>query len=132
MPRDRSGADHRAMHTHHNFKKILTTGAGMLMCISTVLTLSTTASHAGEPPPLPDADWDFDCNSGKPHAGIHLYNNGFGTVDFLVTRSKTFVETNKDHDPRNVPVVRPGFNEPAIVTTNAPAGKPQPGQTSAA
>ena len=53
-------------------------------------------------------------------------------IDFLVTRSKTFVETNKSHDPRNVPVVRPGFTEPAIVATNAPAGKPQSGQTSAA
>lgn len=53
-------------------------------------------------------------------------------IDFLVTRSKTFVETNKNHDPRNVPVVRPGFTEPAIVTTNASADKPAAGQISAA
>ena len=29
-------------------------------------------------------------------------------VDFLVSRSKTFTATTPDHDPRNVPVVRPG------------------------
>ncbi len=66
------------------------------------------------------------------HRHPHYYALRNHIIDFLVTRSKTFVETNKDHDPRNVPVVRPGFNEPAIVTTNAPAGKPQSGQTSAA
>ncbi|MEH2509888.1 nitrate/nitrite transport system ATP-binding protein [Nitrobacteraceae bacterium AZCC 1564] len=39
-------------------------------------------------------------------------------VDFLVSRSKTFVATTKDHDPRNVPVVRPGLGEPAIISSN--------------
>jgi nitrate/nitrite transport system ATP-binding protein len=29
-------------------------------------------------------------------------------IDFLVTRSKTFAEEARGHDPRNVPVVRPG------------------------
>jgi nitrate/nitrite transport system ATP-binding protein len=29
-------------------------------------------------------------------------------IDFLVTRSKTFAEDSKGHDPRHVPVVRPG------------------------
>ncbi len=33
-------------------------------------------------------------------------------IDFLVTRSKTFAETTKDHDPRNVPVVRPASRSP--------------------
>ena len=36
-------------------------------------------------------------------------------IDFLVTRSKTFTAETPGHDPRNVPVVRPGLNEPAIV-----------------
>jgi len=36
-------------------------------------------------------------------------------VDFLVSRSKTFAVENPGHDPRHVPVVRPGLVEPAIV-----------------
>jgi nitrate/nitrite transport system ATP-binding protein len=38
-------------------------------------------------------------------------------VDFLVSRSKTFTATTPDHDPRNVPIVRPGLSEPTIVST---------------
>jgi nitrate/nitrite transport system ATP-binding protein len=38
-------------------------------------------------------------------------------VDFLVSRSKTFTAENPAHDPRNVPVVRPGLGEPAIVAS---------------
>ena len=37
-------------------------------------------------------------------------------VDFLVSRSKTFAATVSDHDPRNVPTVRPGLGEPIIVS----------------
>jgi nitrate/nitrite transport system ATP-binding protein len=37
-------------------------------------------------------------------------------VDFLVSRSKTFTATTPDHDPRNVPTVRPGLSEPTIVS----------------
>jgi nitrate/nitrite transport system ATP-binding protein len=37
-------------------------------------------------------------------------------VDFLVSRSKTFAADVTTHDPRNVPVVRPGLSEPTIVT----------------
>jgi nitrate/nitrite transport system ATP-binding protein len=33
-------------------------------------------------------------------------------IDFLVSRSKTFVEQTPDFDPRNVPSVRPGVDEP--------------------
>ena len=29
-------------------------------------------------------------------------------IDFLIERSRTFVSETKDHDPRHVPVVRPG------------------------
>ncbi|MBV5268687.1 MAG: ABC transporter ATP-binding protein, partial [Afipia sp.] len=65
------------------------------------------------------------------HRHPHYYALRNHIIDFLVMRSKTFVETTKDHDPRNVPVVRPGFAEPAIVATNAPVDKPQAGQASA-
>jgi nitrate/nitrite transport system ATP-binding protein len=64
------------------------------------------------------------------HRHPHYYALRNHIIDFLVTRSKTFVETTKDHNPRNVPVVRPGFAEPAIVATNEPL-KPQAGQASA-
>jgi len=37
-------------------------------------------------------------------------------VDFLVSRSKTFASDVTNHDPRNVPVVRPGLGEPTIVS----------------
>jgi nitrate/nitrite transport system ATP-binding protein len=33
-------------------------------------------------------------------------------IDFLVSRSRTFVAETKDYDPRQVPVVRPGALEP--------------------
>ena len=36
-------------------------------------------------------------------------------VDFLVSRSKTFAADVPGHDPRNVPVVKIGLNEPTIV-----------------
>lgn len=36
-------------------------------------------------------------------------------IDFLVTRSKTFASTVKNHDPRAIPVVRPQRADPAIV-----------------
>ena len=64
------------------------------------------------------------------HRHPHYYALRNHIIDFLVTRSKTFAETIKDHDPRNVPVVRPGFAEPSIVTTE-PSLKPQAGQASA-
>ncbi|MDO8980358.1 MAG: ABC transporter ATP-binding protein [Afipia sp.] len=65
------------------------------------------------------------------HRHPHYYALRNHIIDFLVTRSKTFVETNKDHDPRNVPVVRPGFAEPAIVNTTESFQMPQAGQASA-
>jgi nitrate/nitrite transport system ATP-binding protein len=44
-------------------------------------------------------------------------------IDFLVTRSKTFAAdtAGKPHDPRNVPVVRPGVPEPARAGAEATA-----------
>ena len=49
------------------------------------------------------------------HRHPHYYALRNHIVDFLVTRSKTFVAENPGHDPRHVPVVRPGLSEPAIV-----------------
>jgi nitrate/nitrite transport system ATP-binding protein len=40
-------------------------------------------------------------------------------IDFLVSRSRTFVETVADFNPRNVPLVRPGFVEPSIAVSGA-------------
>jgi nitrate/nitrite transport system ATP-binding protein len=37
-------------------------------------------------------------------------------VDFLVSRSKTFVSTVTSHDPRNVPTVRPGLPDLTIAS----------------
>src|SRR5260221_11540056 len=37
-------------------------------------------------------------------------------VDFLVSRSKTFTATVTNHDPRNVPTVRPGLPDLAIAS----------------
>jgi nitrate/nitrite transport system ATP-binding protein len=39
-------------------------------------------------------------------------------VDFLVSRSKTFAAANPTHDPRHVPVVRPGKPELVIATVS--------------
>jgi len=40
-------------------------------------------------------------------------------VDFLVSRSRTFIEeTGSAYDPRNVAVVRPGLPEPMIASSN--------------
>ena len=47
-------------------------------------------------------------------------------IDFLVTRSKNFAEETKGraHDPRNVPVVRPGVIEASQLSSPAKAGDP--------
>jgi nitrate/nitrite transport system ATP-binding protein len=42
-------------------------------------------------------------------------------VDFLVTRSQTFVRETPGHDPRNVPEIRPGVTEPSDATSSAPS-----------
>jgi nitrate/nitrite transport system ATP-binding protein len=40
-------------------------------------------------------------------------------IDFLVSRSRTFIdETRSAYDPRNVAVVRPGLPEPTIASSN--------------
>jgi nitrate/nitrite transport system ATP-binding protein len=45
-------------------------------------------------------------------------------IDFLVSRSRTFVEMTPKFDPRRVPTVRPEFVEPAL----AASGSASPGQ----
>jgi nitrate/nitrite transport system ATP-binding protein len=45
-------------------------------------------------------------------------------IDFLITRSRNFSASAEGYDPRNVPVVRPGFIEPAIAATGK-GGTPQ-------
>jgi nitrate/nitrite transport system ATP-binding protein len=58
------------------------------------------------------------------HRHPHYYALRNHIIDFLVTRSKTFTSTVSDHDPRNVPHVRPSFSEPSIVP--APDATPRP------
>jgi len=54
-------------------------------------------------------------------------------IDFLVSRSRTFIEdTGGKYDPRNVAVVRPGLPEPMIARTQDPSTKPSRGQQAAA
>src|SRR5207244_6602892 len=38
-------------------------------------------------------------------------------IDFLITRSRDFSASAENYDPRNVPVIKPGFAEPAIAVT---------------
>ncbi|MCG6205422.1 ABC transporter ATP-binding protein [Rhodopseudomonas sp. HC1] len=45
-------------------------------------------------------------------------------IDFLVTRSKTFAAENPQHDPRSVPLVRPGLVEPALVPQGSSVAVP--------
>jgi nitrate/nitrite transport system ATP-binding protein len=46
-------------------------------------------------------------------------------IDFLVERSRTFTKEVPDHDPRNVPLVRPGVAEPQVVGAANEAAKPR-------
>ena len=49
------------------------------------------------------------------HKHPHYYALRNHIIDFLVTRSKTFVAATPQHDPRNVPLVRPVPAEPVLV-----------------
>jgi len=54
-------------------------------------------------------------------------------IDFLVSRSRTFIEeTRGTYDSRNVAVVRPGLPEPMIARANDPSAKSKRGQQAAA
>ena len=52
-------------------------------------------------------------------------------IDFLVTRSKNFAAETKGraHDPRNVPVVRPGVIENSSTAGRVRRASPEPGRT---
>jgi nitrate/nitrite transport system ATP-binding protein len=52
------------------------------------------------------------------HRHPHYYALRNHIIDFLVMRSKTFTSTVTGHDPRNVPVVRPGVMETPLHATN--------------
>jgi nitrate/nitrite transport system ATP-binding protein len=45
-------------------------------------------------------------------------------IDFLVSRSRTFIDTVKDRDPRIVPLVRPGIAGPVLLTLAKSAASP--------
>jgi nitrate/nitrite transport system ATP-binding protein len=59
---------------------------------------------------------------GRTRIDLHRHPLYYATrnhiIDFLVTRSKGFAETATDHDPRRVPLVRPGHAEPTIVASS--------------
>lgn len=65
------------------------------------------------------------------HKHPHYYALRNHIIDFLVTRSKTFAATTVNHDPRNVPLVRPEIAEPTIVGKSMINEKPHPQQASA-
>lgn len=65
------------------------------------------------------------------HRHPHYYALRNHIIDFLVTRSKTFATTVKDHDTRNVPLVRPEIAEPSIVAKSGTSDKPRAGQAGA-
>jgi nitrate/nitrite transport system ATP-binding protein len=52
-------------------------------------------------------------------------------IDFLVTRSKSFAGEVRDHDPRAVPVVRPGVIESPLAPPSSPAKAGDPVHTQA-
>jgi len=43
------------------------------------------------------------------HSGYYPLRNHI--IDFLITRSRNFAETVTDHDPRRVPIIRPGLED---------------------
>jgi len=53
-------------------------------------------------------------------------------IDFLVSRSRTFIEETRAYDPRNVAVVRPGLPEPMIARAQDPSAKANRGPQAAA
>jgi nitrate/nitrite transport system ATP-binding protein len=53
-------------------------------------------------------------------------------IDFLVSRSRTFIEETRAYDPLNVAVVRPGLLEPMIARAQDPSAKPNRGPQAAA
>jgi nitrate/nitrite transport system ATP-binding protein len=69
-----------------------------------------------------------DRSRNELHRHPYYYALRNHIIDFLVTRSKTFVSQTPGHDPRRVPLVRPQLIEPALVPA---AGGPAPGPAQA-
>ena len=46
-------------------------------------------------------------------------------IDFLIARSRNFTASTENYDPRHVPVIKPGFVEPAIAASKAPDKPPR-------
>jgi nitrate/nitrite transport system ATP-binding protein len=61
--------------------------------------------------PLPKDRGRIDLHRHPLYYGLRNH-----IIDFLVTRSKTFVVETPNHDPRRVPILRIGRTEPTIVS----------------
>jgi len=62
---------------------------------------------------------------GEFHRRPLYYATRNHIIDFLVSRSRTFIEEARGgYDPRRVAVVRPGLPEPTIATTQDTSAKP--------
>jgi nitrate/nitrite transport system ATP-binding protein len=72
-----------------------------------------------------------DRSRNELHRHPYYYALRNHIIDFLVTRSKTFVSQTPDFDPRNVPLVRPQLVEPALVQPAGGATVAGPAQASA-
>jgi nitrate/nitrite transport system ATP-binding protein len=67
-----------------------------------------------------------DRQRGEVHRHPLYYAVRNHIIDFLVSRSRGFVGATPGYDPRHVPVVRPGFAEPAIaISAPVPSSPPR-------
>lgn len=70
---------------------------------------------------------------GEFHKHPLYYATRNHIIDFLVTRSRTFLEEARGlYDPCHVALVRPGLPEPTIAKTKDPSAKPNRNQQAAA
>jgi nitrate/nitrite transport system ATP-binding protein len=70
---------------------------------------------------------------GEFHKHPLYYATRNHIIDFLVSRSRTFLEEARGvYDPRHVTLVRPGLPEPTIAKTKDPSAKPNRSQQAAA
>jgi nitrate/nitrite transport system ATP-binding protein len=65
-----------------------------------------------------------DRSRNELHRHPYYYALRNHIIDFLVTRSKSFVGQTPNHDPRDVPLVRPQLTEPALVPSAGGAAGP--------
>jgi nitrate/nitrite transport system ATP-binding protein len=70
---------------------------------------------------------------GEFHKHPLYYATRNHIIDFLVSRSRTFLEEARGvYDPCHVTLVRPGLPEPTIAKTQDPSAKPNRSQQAAA